>query len=735
MSIKVNLSSHADKFTADSYEFSVDKKVNFIFGKNGTGKTTIADEIVSQFSNNYEICVFKDFDGIAENARLDAVALGTANKEIQNKIDFIDTEIKNIEKQIERPAPEDKKTINLFTQAKETQKAYNDAEISLSKFYTTSASEIKKQSRPQLAGSGYNKNNFEYDIANAYLLSEDAITTHKTTIVEEKMSDASAIIFPEIDLQSYLESVNEIIQLFVVQPQNIPELENNVDKQDFAKLGMSIHKHENGEVCAFCGNKISNERWHKLNNYFNDEYKKLENRINNGMSVIIAGLETVENIEKLNVRDFYDKFSTSVLNINSQIETKVNEYRRFLESLKAALEEKHRNIFIISESITIETPSNFDDIKQVISDLVKNHNQWSENIESEQNKARDALRYHEVKKILDEFQYDKKNKKLIGLKAADDHAQSLLKAKANELKIKQDERKNLLSQTKDEEKIATRISDRLASMGVASFSLKLVEDDIENQKGQYQIKGHDGNIRPVTHLSKGEKNIIAFLYFIYSLESVEQSNMQKIIVFDDPMTSNDDTMQYLMMGEIQKLYQNLKDGNYLIILTHNCHFYLNVRPPTLPKYKEIKSGAGKGFYEEIGLYKKYGIYHLLYDSKRATIKSIKNGKQDFKTNYESLWKELVFLYNAKDTTADIMLNPCRKICETYLKFTKQDVMEFYAENNSAKKLFDVNQHSIDDFEAEQNGKTKDEVKAILEELFKANNAENHFNDHWKGGEQ
>ena len=62
-------------------------------------------------------------------------------------------------------------------------------------------------------------------------------------------------------------------------------------------------------------------------------------------------------------------------------------------------------------------------------------------------------------------------------------------------------------------------------------------------------------------------------------------------------------------------------------------------------------------------------------------------------------------------------------------------MVFYGENISAKKLFDVNQHSIDDLEADQNGKTKEEIKDILHELFKANNAENHFNAHWKGGEQ
>ena len=198
------------------------------------------------------------------------------------------------------------------------------------------------------------------------------------------------------------------------------------------------------------------------------------------------------------------------------------------------------------------------------------------------------------------------------------------------------------------------------------------------------------------------------------------------IVLDDPMTSNDDTMQYLMIGEIQKLYRGLKDGNFFIVLTHNCHFYLNVRPNT----GEIDKENGT----EIRFYEKYGVHHLFSDGKRTTIKHITKGKQDFKTSYETLWKELIFLYDTEDATSDLMLSPCRKICETYMNFTKKGIEAFYGDNINAKKLFDVNQHSVDDFEAEANGKTKSEIKTILQTLFKDNGAEEHINSYWKGGE-
>jgi wobble nucleotide-excising tRNase len=199
------------------------------------------------------------------------------------------------------------------------------------------------------------------------------------------------------------------------------------------------------------------------------------------------------------------------------------------------------------------------------------------------------------------------------------------------------------------------------------------------------------------------------------------------VVLDDPMTSNDDTMQYIMINEIQRYYRGIKDGNYFVLLTHNVHFYLNVRPNTGTRYKIKVDGEEK----EIRFYEKYGVLHLFSDGKRSTIQVIEKGKHDFKTSYETLWKELSFLYSAADATPDLMLSSCRKICETYMHFTKKGLDTFYGENTSAKKLFDVNQHSIDDLEAELNGRTKDEIKKILKGLFEQNGAGDHFDNYWK----
>ncbi|MCL1883292.1 MAG: AAA family ATPase [Defluviitaleaceae bacterium] len=724
MSIKINLSGHSDKFAAECYELTFTKNVNFIFGRNGTGKTTIASEIKNQLTGEFDVCLFNDFDGVAENARLDAISLGTENAAIQKKLNAIDKEIIEIMRQTE--SPKDSGATNLYANANKARLKLVVAEKVVDAIYTDAAKQIKEQANPPISKPGYNKKDFKNEISKAQLLAESDIALHKGTIKSDEKADIEPFALPIIDLQKYLDPTNEVLSISIPQPQAIPGLHDNASKQAFAKQGMEVHEQTPGEVCAFCGNEISPERWRVLGDYFNAEVKKLEARINDGITKISQKIDSVQNTVELNEKFFYEKFSQDVQKLNAKIKIKKAEYKEFLEQLKNSLESKKQNLFSATEKLELVVPMLLVSLQQELDTVITNHNQLSKKLASEQSNAKDALRFHEIKVALSDPKYGKAIENLSSVKLAYENAQNLLDEKKLELAKKQDERKNLIMQTKNEEKIAEKINKLLANTGVTSFSLKLIESDEENQKGQYQIEGHNKELRKLTQLSKGEKNIIAFLYFIFSLENIDRENVPRIIVFDDPMTSNDDTMQYLIMTEIQKLYQKYGKDNYVFVLTHNAHFYLNVRPSTMPTYKDGK---------EISFYEKYGTYHLFSTCNLTSIKNLTKGKHDFSTSYDLLWKELVFIYDAEGTTPNLMLNSCRRICETYLKFTKLSYDKFWGDNKMAIKLFNVNSHAIDDYVEGQNNHTKDEIKTMLEELFKANGAKEHFDTHWKGGAQ
>ena len=73
-----------DKFS--SSELELGEKCTYIFGKNGTGTTSIADMIKNQIIDN-DVRVFKNFDEIlSEDKKLNAVILGEENNEINKQI-------------------------------------------------------------------------------------------------------------------------------------------------------------------------------------------------------------------------------------------------------------------------------------------------------------------------------------------------------------------------------------------------------------------------------------------------------------------------------------------------------------------------------------------------------------------------------------------------------------------------------------------------------------------------
>ena len=177
-------------------------------------------------------------------------------------------------------------------------------------------------------------------------------------------------------------------------------------------------------------------------------------------------------------------------------------------------------------------------------------------------------------------------------------------------------------------------------------------------------------------------------------------------------------MQYLIMDEITRLRKSLSKYDVFILLTHNKHFYINI------SYDMNKDRA----------YKHNNFFHFISINNRTQIIKIQDKSKDFCTSYDSLWKELRILYDYKEASSELLINPIRRILETYLKFNVIKADDFYIDIRGAKKLFDVNSHSIDDLEAELNGKTKRQLVDLLKECFSVNNAESHFDLHWNKNE-
>ena len=210
------------------------------------------------------------------------------------------------------------------------------------------------------------------------------------------------------------------------------------------------------------------------------------------------------------------------------------------------------------------------------------------------------------------------------------------------------------------------------------------------------------------------RNISSSTIFINQTDLDNPSKMSEkpqVIVFDDPMNSNDDTTQYLIISYLQDLIINLSENRQLFILTHNIHFYLNVRYDWWRRAPSTKL-----------------TLHLKKIDGKSKIDLIENQNKDLKTSYDALWAELRWLY--QQDKPNFMLNPIRRIFETFAKFNNISPDVLFESDVEAKKLFNVNSHSIDDLEAELNGKTNQDIISKVSAIFCSNNAQSHFEKYW-----
>ena len=697
---------------------------NFIFARNGSGKSTLSKAIYNQKQTEFDVYVFNGFDSlIGENENLDAFSLAdnasekeSEIKELEDRITKSEQELSLVKKMLDAKSSEDEEP-TLYDECSEKVRLFNEQDKKIQSFYKNSARTISLKTGPIIVENpkSYNKNIFESEITNACRLGETDINLYKK-ILQSVPKEITPISENEINFEKYLNAVNEIISSKVVERVFIGRLDNQ-RKINFAKEGLEIHKEEN--ICSFCGNELSDEVLMELERYFSaDEVKKLQNRIKVGKEKIANLLNEIKENVKISTDDFFPDLKDEVEKESEKVNESLTAQKSYLEILLKTLEQKESNLFVESEELELPIPNNVN--YGELNRLIEVNNQNVLDIKNKQKEARDAIRYHEIKLLLENFQYDVELERLTVLKREKEEKELVYSHKKNE---KEELEQNLAEYRIQVDKLKPKAEKQAIERINKKLRLKVSWelDHVDNQNlGYYRIK--EGNqYRSVKQLSTGEKNVIAFLYFIERLEEVKEGQKKnKIIVFDDPMSSNDDKMQYLIIWELQKLYQNKDRDKFdsnrdiMVILTHNVHFYLNVQP--------------HGFFKDEKNRTKYDKNNFYRIDHHAFIK-ISTEKEDFKTSYEALWVELKDLYECGHELS--MLNTMRRIIETFMKFNalKQDI--FYQDNEQYLKLFNVNSHGIDDPSAVQYTESIDEMRDLFYQIFKDNHYEEHFKYYWK----
>ena len=695
----------SDRFFNTTY--SGLKQKNFIYGKNGTGKSTITQTISDLFHATHDVRIFQGFDSVAENSVLNAISLGKENASIQPQIDQVSLQISELEKDL---IANDSRPDNLYARYQAKKKEYKEQEKSINDNFRSSASKLKRE-YTDLTGVYYDIRNFKKDIeciensVSSVLLSDTETEQLQQLMNQEEIKIETKQSFPNVDVSGFLEATNEIITTELAK--SIILEFSTIEEQNWVRQGLNYH--EKGDVCAFCNNPISEQRLDQLNHYFSDNVKKFETRLSGAIEHLKSKKYEISKINVIEPSQFYPIYREQISVLNTSILKLIQKYTQFLDFLIKTLEKRKSNLFTTMSEISYKIPDSFESIKEQYGKIYVENKKYGQDLTIKKEEAKNKLRLNLVNIELSGMNYSQEISDLKDLGIEKKRLADELKNNQNNLLALRTQKYDLISQTIDESIAAERINKALRSLGNHSFQLVLVSGE---QKGQYTIKNIDGSTRDVDTLSTGEKNIVSFLWFLADLDNPsKKTENPQIIIFDDPMNSNDDTTQYLIISYLQDLINNLSENQQLFILTHNIHFYLNVRYDWWRKAPKTKL-----------------TLHLKKIDGKSKILPIETQDKDLKTSYDALWTELRWLY--QQDKPDFMLNPIRRIFETFSKFNNISPSVLFKNDAEAKKLFDVNSHSIDDLEADLNGKTKEDIIAKVRELFSNNNAQAHFEKYW-----
>lgn len=222
--------------------------------------------------------------------------------------------------------------------------------------------------------------------------------------------------------------------------------------------------------------------------------------------------------------------------------------------------------------------------------------------------------------------------------------------------------KDLSGKTVETESAKEKINLMLRDSGMHGFQL----EPHETQANVYKVVRPDGSI--ADNLSEGERNFIAFLYFYYLVqgsESADEDVREKIVVIDDPVSSMDSNSLFIVSTLVKDMIEVCRNNadnenattidNYikqLFILTHNAFFHQEITYSYVPRYEYvsfflIRKPYGKSsvrFFDDI---------NPKAPSERINVNPVKN-------SYATLWEE----YNEIKSSVPLM-NVIRKILEYY----------------------------------------------------------------------
>lgn len=460
-------------------------KINILYGRNYSGKTTLSRIIRSLETkkrldkyddHHYEICnedgttiteqsldsntldirVFNE-DFIRENLHFlidpnsgitPFAILGSDNDRIQREIDMLTDEIGTPEGKtgLYKVLSDQKNQYNICIE--EYNSVKNALDKKLASKATDRSSGIKYQSA-KYGDQNYNVTKLKDEISIVASGKYSCLKPEKKSELELLLAQSpknaiKLIETPSLNLDIYCKNAEELMTKKIEVSNKIQELLVNNALNEWVKRGTELFDGE--DVCPFCGNRISDERWKEIHAHFDEETKKLTDDLEQLIRQIEIEIETVSKPLSISQEDFYPTFSADYLTATEQKDNAIKLYCKALDDVVIQLNSRIKQITqpLQFERVVYDV-AQINDAFQAINNVIKKNNEYTEYLEIEQKHAKVNLRLQEVYDFCQIIDYNKQTEEIRKLEEKRDillmemkETSELIANKENELSAKKE---------------------------------------------------------------------------------------------------------------------------------------------------------------------------------------------------------------------------------------------------------------------------------------------------------
>lgn len=632
-----------------------DKKINLIYGLNGTGKSTISSFLYEPSNPAFTLCkkvseesvpvlvynqnFIRDNFYVADNLK-GIFSLSKENKEAEKKIANATKKQEKLKQDLQGKRNEKELVKQGFLQQKNQaiEKVWD-----IKKTYA-GGDRVLEYCLEGLKGQKDKLFSYLQEIPKPASEPKKDVQTIRQEVEALKGDDAQPQ--PRLASLSFAAHSVESDPVFGKSilgnaDSEVAALIERLGNSDWVKQGLSYFPESVGDSnaqCPFCQEATISEKFiDSVRSYFDVTYEQNLNELSQLLKAYRDAVDSLPGMSSFTDHPFVKYRKDFITNkYNLLVDELQDNYRKIEEKLKSP-----------------KVPATLSDTTGLIADL----NSVIDQINSEVDDYNDKLKNREsaLENLRNEFwqlmrwQYDQTmarfdadwrdaNQKSKGLDIEIGNIDDELAKIRREIADAQ-------KQTVNIDQAITAINAGLNDLGIDDFSVQKHSDNL------YRVV-RAGDSKDAFHsLSEGEKMMISFLYFCELCKgkaSAEDTHAKRIAVIDDPISSLSHVFIFNVGQLIRSIFFKGEQFSQVIVLTHSLYFFYEMTDPNHERRKETQK-----------------LFRLSKPSSGSVIQEMKY--EEIQNDYQAYWS----VVNDQSQPPALIANCMRNIVEYFFNFVRK----------------------------------------------------------------